>query len=509
MKRAPAVFASALLLCAPLLAAPPAPNGVLNPVWTESFRFLAAKLGADALHLSAQPYRVEEAAAFLRRARRSSPSRFDRGLAESLLRDLPLSEGELHLSAQPGASEIGPPHLNGAFRFLHPSGAELIQEARIAPASAQPETLPGAETAQFRTRSWNPFGLFPDGGYAADFTRSSLSAPVAGIRAALGRQPLHWGPGRSAALLLSSASPSLEGAFLSGRFGAAQGHAAFAVLNRIWRTDGPERYLARRYFSAHRLSWKPSPSLEIGAADAILYGGDLRPLEIRYLNPLLPFYASQFNAASESSQSNQDDNAMGAADIRWRPADGSALYAELLIDDLRYDPESNDPQALAWIVGYERAGWREKGEWSVEYSRVQRFVYTHLVQENRYTHYGRSLGHFLGNDSDLLRGSFRWFLTPLARVSAVFEQRRKGDSDVNDRYRGEKDLSFLKGGAETIRAFTLGGWARLGGWHLQSGLETAFRRGEGGASFEWKASVERTFSTSTAFREPLSAAPQP
>ena len=495
MKRASAFSITCLLFAALTHAAAqtPAPNGVLSPVWSEAFRYLAEKNETPDFHLNVQPYNIQEAEAILLNIRRSAADPLDRRLARQLLDDLPNSSPGATLNARAGISQNALPYLNGAFHLLHPKGAELILEARVFPAGDRKDPLPGASTAQFRTRPWNPFDAFPDDGYSADFTRAALSAHISGINISLGRMPFRWGPGMRAALLLSDDSPSLDGIFINGAFGQIKGCAVFAYLNRIWSGAGTERYLARRYFSARRLNWKPSPSLEIGLSDAVVYGGDLRAPEIHYLNPILPLYASQFNAAKDASHADLDDNVMASLDVQWKPAKRHALHAEILIDDLRYDPKSNDPQAFAWLVGWRRAAQNDAGEWSLEYSRVRRFTYTHLKQENRYTHYSRSLGHFLGNDADLLHASYARFLSPNIRASFAVEQRRKGDSTVNDRYRGETDISFLKGTAKTTRAAELRVWARRQNWLARCGLSVQFTRGQTRPSIEWTGSIERAF----------------
>ena len=196
--------------------------------------------------------------------------------------------------------------------------------------------------------------------------------------------------------------------------------------------------------------------------DAVLYGGDLQPVKAYYLNPLLPFYASQFNASSDRDPEFGDDNVMIGFDALWSPRPGWSVYGELLVDDFRYDPDSPDPHALGWVGGVHRAGLWERGEWRVEYARIGRYAYTHLLQEQQYTHFGRSLGYSTGNDADVVQASAAWWPSHDSRVSLRFEQRRKGDTGVDDRYRGETDTSFLQGVAEVRRSVTVAGWWRIG-----------------------------------------------
>ncbi|MEO2006421.1 MAG: capsule assembly Wzi family protein, partial [Candidatus Poribacteria bacterium] len=394
------------------------------------------------------------------------------------------------------------PQARVAFRYAGARGVTMYQEFTVHPngsgAGGGNGSVRGGQTAQFRTRVWNPADLLPSGGYVADFTRAFVRVPVAGLDVTVGRHPFYWGPGRSGGLTLSDASPALDGVSLSGRFGPVLGTAVFATLNRMWHDDGDRRYLARRYFSAHRVHWRPSDRLEIGVMDTVLYGGDLRQVEPYYLNPVLPFYASQFNATSQGNATTLDDNAMIGADIRWTPSPGWSLYAEALIDDFAYDPGSDDPDALAWMAGFHRAGVWEKGEARVEYARVGRYAYTHLRQENQYTHYAAPLGHELGNDADTLAAEAAWWLSAESRVALRIDARRKGDSGIDDRYRGEADTAFLAGAPTRTRSVTASGWRRFDEDWLATGSAAYINvrardniRGNNAAGWEWRGTIGR------------------
>ncbi|MBT3268005.1 hypothetical protein HN371_12665 [Candidatus Poribacteria bacterium] len=496
------ILAVVVGVAAPLTAVAAVPEYVLDATWRDSLDFLLTRGEIHDVYRTSRPHGHAELQAVFPRVDPGADG-LAAGIVTGLARSLSHTGafGAKLWTEADLAPEHDPrvlPRARAAIRYANPRGLTLYQEFTVRPGSADDAHVRGGQTAQFRTRVWNPGDLLPSGGYVADFTRAFVRMPVAGVTVTVGRQPFRWGPGRSGALTLSDASPALDGVSLSGRFGPVLGTAVFATLNRLWHDDGDRRYLARRYFSAHRLHWQLSERLEIGVMDTVLYGGDGRQVEPYYLNPVLPFYASQFNATSDGNAATLDDNAMIGADVRWTPAPDWSAYGELLIDDFAYDADSDDPNALAWMVGCHRAGLWTRGEARVEYARAGRYTYTHLRQENQYTHYGASLGPILGNDADTLSAEAAWWVSPDSRLSLRVEQRRKGDSGVDDRYRGETATGFLRGAASTTRTARLGGWRRVGpDWLLTGSAAYVDQRnrdnvpGADADTWEWRGTIGR------------------
>lgn len=497
------VVALAAALCiAPRLSEAAAPEYVLDPAWRDALDFLLTRGDAGGVYRASRPLGYRRLVGAL-----AKTTGADDPLAAPIAADLARSltyddafgaKAWAEASLAPEHSPRLLPRTRVAIRYASPRGVTLYQAFSVRPAAGEDGAVRGGETAQFRTRVWNPGDLLPSGGYVADFTRAFVRVRIGGVDLTVGRHPFMWGPGRSGGLTLSDASPALDGVSLSGRFGPVLGTAVFATLNRLWHDDGDRRYLARRYFSAHRVHWRPSERLEIGVMDTVLYGGDLRQAEPYYLNPVLPFYASQFNATSPGNASRLDDNAMIGADVRWTPSPGWSVYAEGLVDDFAYDPESDDPDALAWMAGFHRAGVWGKGEARVEYARIGRYAYTHLRQENQYTHYAAPLGHELGNDADTLAAEAAWWVSPRFRVALRLDAQRKGDSGVGDRYAGEEDTTFLAGVATRARSAALSGWRRFGDDWLSTGAvtytDTEARdniAGNDGSRWEWRATLGR------------------
>lgn len=344
------------------------------------------------------------------------------------------ARGAVQLRSRRGSSELGPA-FEGAFFYDAGGWMTLYQEFEIANLS---EKYPiQGKTAAKRLKSWR-------GDFTADFKRVYLRFPISKFELLIGRDQLFWGTGFRGAVGISDNSPPFDLVLLTGKFGKIRGTSFTAQLDQTWHDEGPRRYLASRYLAGHRLDYQINHHVEVGVSELILYGGETRGLEWQYFNPILPYYASQYNA-------DKDDNVMFLFEGAVRPVDGFRLYGEYLMDDVQY-VKADDPHAVAWLTGLEWNRMLESRRLGVraEYARVNRWAYTHLVQENQFTHFGSIVGHEIGVDADLsyLEGSY--LINADARINLFFELERQGEAGVEDRYTGEdfRSIPFPSGTVE-------------------------------------------------------------
>jgi hypothetical protein len=247
--------------------------------------------------------------------------------------------------------------------------------------------------------------LYADWGYAS-WTPGPLGL-------SLGRMPQRWGPGRYTSLLLSSNSPALDMLLLSA-FPADW--LTFTGLTATVDSD------SAAYLSLHRIDIRPAAALRIGLSESILYCSE--GLELAYMNPFIPYYPVQWNE-------RDDDNAFLCFDGEWCPAPGLSVWGELLIDDFQYQTEYDRPNKMAWTVGAEAAGtW---GGWAnLEYTRIDRYVYSQRRSCNYYLHDDRIIGSALGPDADrVTAGAGLASMWPLV-LSAYADHVRKGEGTVYD-----------------------------------------------------------------------------
>jgi len=297
------------------------------------------------------------------------------------------------------------------------------------------------ETASRRTNRWK-------WDYTADFRRAYVSYRRGRFEALFGRQSLFWGPGYGGSLILSDNSPAFDMLLLSARFGPVKAMAFSAMLDKMWGEHGdpPYRYLANRYLSGHRVDWMVNDRIELGLSELVLYGGDVRGIELQYINPLLPYYATQWNSATD----RRDDNVMACAEFAVRPVDGLKVYGQFLVDDFSYS--GGDPNALGYIAGFYLSDplGLSGTDLRAEYTRVDSWTYTHLEQDKQFTHYGWLIGHELGPDADQLLLEPSMMVKLDGRVKLVYAFEREGSRTVADRFRGEdyRRMEFPSGKVE-------------------------------------------------------------
>jgi hypothetical protein len=205
------------------------------------------------------------------------------------------------------------------------------------------------------------------------------------IRLDLGRRDILWGPGSVHSLLLSSNDQGYDGFLLTIPGKYLEFHGMFSVLDAA----------RSRFLSLHRLGLNLRGFLKIGFSEAILSADSLEPL---YLNPFLPFYLAQWSTA-------RDDNIMWSFDLQVHLFN-SILYGELLIDDFMYERDPF-PNKLAYQLGLKSLAWKHLVA-CINYTFVDKWVYTQRLAQNVYDQKGRCLGFPLGNDVDRLSITFKY-----------------------------------------------------------------------------------------------------
>ena len=309
--------------------------------------------------------------------------------------------------------------------------------------------------------------------YTADFQRAFVRFHSRMFEALLGRQTLFWGPGYDGSLIISDNSPPLDMILLGGKFGPLKFVSFSAPLDKMWNEHGdpPYRYLANRYLAGHRIDWIVNSKLEAGLSEVILYGGEAEYMELYYLNPILPYYANQYN-------SDLDDNSLVSFDISLKPKKGYKTYFQFIVDDFNY--ESYDPNALGYIFGIYASDpfGIQKTDLRAEYTRVDSWTYTHLEAENQYTHYGWVIGHHLGPDADQILVELCRMLNVDSRIKISYAFNREGSRTVADRYRGEdyKKMDFPSGEVEIRHTIGLKFlWESLRGIQAEASFKSCFR----------------------------------
>lgn len=257
------------------------------------------------------------------------------------------------------------------------------------------------------------------------------------LRIQAGRDEVEWGPGFHGGLSVSRNMPPTEMIRLSARFRRFK----FSSMHAFLRSD-----LGPKYIAGHRVDLMLTPGLYLGGTETVVYGN--RDVEFAYLNPIMPYHVAEHHLGDK-------DNNMISVDATCTLIPGTKFYGEFFIDDM------TSTKSFSKYFG-NKFGFLFGGYWidplkisnldvRGEYARIEPFVYTHRDSNNLYTNYDKSIGHWLGPNSDSAFLLFGYQLGRDVRIECFYERIRNGEGEINTQTQPfESDRKqFLSGVVET------------------------------------------------------------
>jgi len=243
-----------------------------------------------------------------------------------------------------------------------------------------------------------------------------------GLTLQYGRTFRVWGSGDTDRLLLSDNSPALDQLFAQYSYKRFMFQTFIASLDDL--QAAPDS-LVERFLAGHRVSFKPRRNLEIGLSETVIHGRQSGPDWI-YLNPILPYYWEQYNI-------RQNDNVYMGADFVWWPFAGTRIHGELLIDDFQIDFKS-EPHQVGFDIGFSRLGvlGQERLRLDGQYTKIRKYVYGQVRQQNIFTNNGIVIGSSLGPDADRARCRASYSLSSDITLCLGGSLVRKGEGRATD-----------------------------------------------------------------------------
>jgi hypothetical protein len=272
----------------------------------------------------------------------------------------------------------------------------------------------------------------------------------------LGKDNIHWGPGRHGALLLSENPLPMNMVKLTAQYYPVKFQAVTAALG----SD-----IARKYLSGHRVELNLFEKLRLGVAEVIVYG---ERFETIYLNPLQIYTVTEIPAKVVSGESKESpDNTLISGDFDLALVRNFQLYGEILIDDFRpfaYGLRSyrNWGSKFGLLSGfyYVDPFSLPNTDFRVEYAFINQYTYTHTPSVTAYTHFDSIIGHQIGTDADDLWLNLKHWFTPNFTASLSYELERHGEGNVNKPHPSgapdDDEWEFLSGVTESTHSITLG-----------------------------------------------------
>ena len=186
----------------------------------------------------------------------------------------------------------------------------------------------------------------------------------------------------------------------------------------------PARELSSKNIVSHYLGINFSKALRLGFWESVVVSE--QPFSFTYLNPVSFLTSADLSSGDESTTNN---NSLIGIEAEVNPADGIAFHASLLIDDLTFETLFEDDS-----LNENKFGWQIGGMWtgipefsfSLEYTHLDPFVYSHRSNKSTFTNNSFSLGHSLPPNSDELALLISYVPDPFFRASLSLKHQRSG-----------------------------------------------------------------------------------
>jgi hypothetical protein len=270
-------------------------------------------------------------------------------------------------------------------------------------------------------------------GLAGDIETAAIYFKKNNFSVTLGRQRVFWGP-QPVNLVLSETAEPLDLFSVRYRKGKLRFNFLFARLDEsrpdstdFMRLQG-QTFNDNRYLVGHRLDISLFRNLRVGLFETSLFGGEGRPPELYYLNPLQFFHAAQLNE-------NEDDNTILGLDCIWLPWRGYEVYGQLIIDDFQVDSKSQgdeEPDEIGLMCGLFKAGCPAgfSPDLKLEYVKITNRTYHQGQPRNRYLFRNKLLGHPLGPDADSLSLVIRFWPGIRQSIGLELSYSRHGEGSI-------------------------------------------------------------------------------
>jgi hypothetical protein len=202
-----------------------------------------------------------------------------------------------------------------------------------------------------------------------------------------------------------------------------------------------------RWLASHRLEfYSKDKNLRLAIGDYVLYTGENRGIDIRYMNPFNPFFLENFEGYSERDVTNKPDNDNSVFFFEWdyqlplliNTVDIRS-YGELALDEFQIDDQDRDKFDDVWAMtlGFDikkRLANDSQLRMIFEGSRLLHWFYIHPGLETSYIEKDRPLGNQEGGDCLESHFHLQWWPNSESMSYLAFELDRisKGAINFND-----------------------------------------------------------------------------
>lgn len=254
-----------------------------------------------------------------------------------------------------------------------------------------------------------------------------------------GKDFLEWGYGESGKLVLSNKAPSFPFIRLDIypvdwlRFNYIHAWLLSDVIDSssTYSTFIPEFKrieFRKKFFASHTITITPLKGLDISLGESIIYPDRL---EISYLMPLM------FFRLADHYLSKQNNNAGGNSQFFLGVSSrdhlkNTHLYGTLFIDEITFDNLFNSQKQrnqLGFSLGSSVVDFPINNlTFTTEYTKIFPFTYSHFIPTETYENSSYVLGHWMGNNADLIYASINYRFSREFQMKIWTQYIRKGEA---------------------------------------------------------------------------------
>ena len=235
-----------------------------------------------------------------------------------------------------------------------------------------------------------------------------------------GRDYYHFGVRKYSALFVSKESRPFDQFRWEYKYKIAEGGLTVIQLDNAGDV--------RRYLTIHTLKLVLPWGINAFWGESILYTGKNRAVEFQYFNPVILWTPELI----VNSTGDANGFIYGGLELNYFP--NWQIWGELLVDDYQVNKEVKgdlEPNEIGLVAGIQKSGWPFSTSLSwLEYTKITNRTYQTPKPEEAYTHRGYPIGHYLGNDFDLLQMHYEHTLAKILAVSYFKPSKMKFYFDI-------------------------------------------------------------------------------
>jgi len=284
---------------------------------------------------------------------------------------------------------------------------------------------------------------------------TSISANWSWGNFTVGKDFLEWGYGESGKLVLSNKAPSLPFIRLDLHledwlyFNYIHAWLLSDVVdsnNIYFASDGRERFHFReKYLASHSITVIPTKGLNVSLGESIIYSDKL---EVLYLMPFMFFRLADHYLSRQYN--NAGSNAQFFASVSSRNhIKNTHLYGTLFIDEVTLDnlfkPEKQRNQFGFMLGGSVVDLPINNLKFTLEYTKVYPYVYSHFVQTTTYQSASYNLGDWIGSNADQVYASLNYNFLRGLKGTVWTQYIRKGEQEDVTKQLSVPQSPFLSG----------------------------------------------------------------